>query len=311
VSLRARLAMPGTSRWLAVAALLAACHPRYSGFPEELVERSPARGGVLHTVEKGQTLWRIARTYGLTLQQLAEVNDLPDPTLLRVGMRVWVPGARELRRVEPVPPRAPVASSAAPSKEPVAKEPVAKEPVAKGPVVKGPVVKEPATSKATARPAMPRDPRGPAPVATAARHEPEQAGETEEGEPKVSLDPHLQWPVKGVLTSRFGLRDGAIHDGIDVAAPRGTPIVAADDAEVLWVGVQRGYGNLVILKHFDGLVTLYAHNDVQVVKAGDRVRRGQEIARVGETGRATGPHVHFEVRRERMPRNPLFFLPPL
>jgi murein DD-endopeptidase MepM/ murein hydrolase activator NlpD len=256
-----------------MALLLVACHPRYTGFPEELVERSPARGGVLHTVERGQTLWRIARTYGLTLQQLAEVNDLPDPTLLRVGMRVWVPGAKELRRVEP----ASVASA----------------------------------SKESSKPAVGVTPKAP-PGASAVRHEPEHAGDVEAGEPKVALEPgRLLWPVKGILTSRFGVRDGSMHDGIDVAAPKGTPIVAADDGEVLWTGVQRGYGNLVILKHFDGLVTLYAHNDAQLVLAGDRVRRGQEIARVGETGRATGPHVHFEVRRERMPRNPLFFLPPL
>jgi murein DD-endopeptidase MepM/ murein hydrolase activator NlpD len=251
---------------LALATVLAACHPRYTGFPEEFVERSPARGGVLHTVERGQTLWRIARAYGMNYQQLAEVNDLPDPRQLRVGMRVWIPGAKVLLSVE-----------AAES-----------------------------TAKETVRPAVT------APRPSSKSPAPERPAEMDADEPKVAVDPgRLAWPVRGTLTSRFGVRDGSMHDGIDVAAPKGTPIVAADDAQVLWTGFQRGYGNLVILKHFDGLMTLYAHNDEQFVKAGDRVRRGQEIARVGETGRATGPHVHFEVRRERLPRNPLFFLPPL
>ncbi len=260
---------------LALLLPLVACHPRYSGFPEEFVERSPARGGVLHTVERGQTLWRIARTYGLNYQQLAEVNDLPDPKALRVGMRVWIPGAKGLLRVEPAP----------------------------------------VPSKAAVKPAVAGSGKGSSAASPTARRDagrPTDDGTEEGEEPKVALDPgRLAWPVRGTLTSRFGVRDGSMHDGIDVAAPRGTPIVAADDARVLWTGFQRGYGNLVILKHFDGLMTLYAHNDAQLVKAGDTVRRGQEIARVGETGRATGPHVHFEVRRERMPRNPLFFLPPL
>ncbi len=261
---------------------LAGCHPRYTGFPEELVERSPVRGGVLHTVEQGQNLYRIARAYGMDHQQLAEVNDLPDVTKLRPGMRIWIPGAKQLVRVAPAPP----------------------------------------SSKANASPmaVTPAKPTGGKPQAVAPSTVPSStttrravdAVENEENEPKVVVEPgRLGWPVKGTLTSRFGVRDGSMHDGIDVAAPKGSPIVAAADAEVLWTGFQRGYGNLVILKHFDGLMTLYAHNDAQLVKAGDRVRRGQEIARVGDTGRATGPHVHFEVRQERMPRNPLFFLPPL
>lgn len=123
-------------------------------------------------------------------------------------------------------------------------------------------------------------------------------------------NPILQWPVKGVLYSRFGQRGASRHDGIDIAAPEGTPIVAAADGEVIFAGVQRGYGNLVILRHEDGLVTIYAHNKENLVREGARLRQGEVLGKVGRTGRATGPHCHFEVRRGVTPLEPLDFLPP-
>jgi lipoprotein NlpD len=119
------------------------------------------------------------------------------------------------------------------------------------------------------------------------------------------------WPVeKGVLTSKYGIRGGRRHDGIDVAAPEGTAVLAAADGKVLYSGdQQRGYGNLVIIRHKDDMITVYAHNKVNLVKEGQAVKQGQVIAQVGTTGRATGPHVHFEIRKRTKPRNPLFFLP--
>jgi murein DD-endopeptidase MepM/ murein hydrolase activator NlpD len=118
----------------------------------------------------------------------------------------------------------------------------------------------------------------------------------------------LAWPLRGVLISGFGTRDRDQHEGIDLAAPEGTPVLAAAAGEVLFSGEQRGYGNLVLLGHDRGLVTVYAHNSANLVSAGDRVERGQPIARVGRTGKATGPHLHFEVRVGARPRDPLGFL---
>lgn len=118
----------------------------------------------------------------------------------------------------------------------------------------------------------------------------------------------LAWPVDGVLFGRFGPRNGSPHDGIDIAAPEGTSVRAAADGAVLFAGVQRGYGNLVIVRHEGGLITVYAHNVKNLVREGDRVRVGEEIAKVGRTGRATGPHCHFEVREGTRPRDPLLFL---
>lgn len=117
------------------------------------------------------------------------------------------------------------------------------------------------------------------------------------------------WPVKGVLTSKFGIRHGRRHDGIDIGAPESTPIHASAKGRVLFVGQQRGYGKLVIIKHDKNYITVYAHNSRNLVKEGQEVAQGQVIAELGQTGRATGPHVHFEIRKRTKPRNPLFFLP--
>jgi murein DD-endopeptidase MepM/ murein hydrolase activator NlpD len=119
----------------------------------------------------------------------------------------------------------------------------------------------------------------------------------------------ILWPVEGVVTSRFGIRGGRRHDGIDIGAPVGTPIRAAADGTVLYVGEQGGYGKLVILQHPEQLITVYAHTHRNLVEESQRVRQGQVIAEVGQTGRATGPHLHFEVREATKPRNPMVFLP--
>jgi lipoprotein NlpD len=123
----------------------------------------------------------------------------------------------------------------------------------------------------------------------------------------------LRWPVTAPrLTSRFGKRWGKPHEGIDMAAPIGTPVLAASAGTVIYAGDQvRGYGNMVVVKHADDLSSVYAHNSVLLVHDGDRVTVGQEIARVGDTGRSTAPHLHFEVRRKDVPQDPLQFLPAL
>jgi murein DD-endopeptidase MepM/ murein hydrolase activator NlpD len=105
------------------------------------------------------------------------------------------------------------------------------------------------------------------------------------------------------------MRHGVMHDGIDIAAPAGTPVRAADDGVVLYSGRLRGYGNVVILQHSGGYVTVYGHNERNLVREGDRVARGQDIAELGATGRASGPNLHFEIRYENQAQNPLAYLP--
>lgn len=119
----------------------------------------------------------------------------------------------------------------------------------------------------------------------------------------------FRWPVKGPVISGFGMRDGNRHDGVDIKAPAGTPIHAAADGEVVYNGNLRGYGNLMILRHADRFYTTYAHNQKNLIAVGKKVQAGEVIALVGATGRATGPHLHFEARVGSTARNPLFFMP--
>ncbi len=120
----------------------------------------------------------------------------------------------------------------------------------------------------------------------------------------------LHWPVRGKVTSRFGRRHGRSHDGIDIAAPEGTPVRAAASGKVVYSSHRlAGYGNLIIIRHRHDMFTAYAHNQINLVRRGKHVKRGDIIARVGQTGRATGPHLHFEVRRGPTPVNPLAYLP--
>ncbi|MDI3481077.1 MAG: hypothetical protein PWQ97_732 [Tepidanaerobacteraceae bacterium] len=116
------------------------------------------------------------------------------------------------------------------------------------------------------------------------------------------------WPLVGTVTSPFGRRGGEFHTGIDVAADRGTPIRASNAGTVTFAGRRGTYGNLVIIDHGGGYETWYAHANSILVSVGDRVEKGQQVATVGTTGRTTGSHVHFEVRLNGKPQNPLNYL---
>ncbi|MFQ5346007.1 MAG: peptidoglycan DD-metalloendopeptidase family protein [Mariprofundus sp.] len=120
----------------------------------------------------------------------------------------------------------------------------------------------------------------------------------------------LLWPVKGKVTSKFGRRGSRMHDGIDIAAKEGTPVHAAASGEVVYADSRlSGYGKLIIIRHGHNLFTAYGHNQRMLVKKGAKVRAGDTIGRVGHTGRASGPHLHFEVRQGSTPVNPLAYLP--
>ena len=119
----------------------------------------------------------------------------------------------------------------------------------------------------------------------------------------------FRWPLKARLTSRFGLRGNRPHEGIDLGAPHGTPIHAAEAGRVIHSGRFGAYGKVVILKHTGAYRSVYAHAQRLFVEKGDFVERGQKIAEVGSTGRATGPHLHFEIRRGEVAHDPLAYLP--
>ncbi|ADC61111.1 M23 family metallopeptidase [Allochromatium vinosum] len=123
------------------------------------------------------------------------------------------------------------------------------------------------------------------------------------------------WPVRsGYISSPYGVRVHPVrntrqfHEGVDFATKRGSPILAVADGLVVFSGRRNGYGNLVDIRHRDGLVTRYAHNTANLVREGDLIRQGQQIATVGSTGTATGPHVHFEVIRNGRAVDPMPYL---
>jgi murein DD-endopeptidase MepM/ murein hydrolase activator NlpD len=127
----------------------------------------------------------------------------------------------------------------------------------------------------------------------------------------------VQMPINGPVSSKFGWRKDPIsgerkfHCGLDIAAPKGSPIKAALEGRVIFSGKQRGYGNVVILDHGDELQTVYAHNKCNTVKDGDWVKGGSTVAQVGASGRSTGPHLHFEVRKGMKTVDPSQVLPSL
>jgi murein DD-endopeptidase MepM/ murein hydrolase activator NlpD len=120
----------------------------------------------------------------------------------------------------------------------------------------------------------------------------------------------LAWPVRATISSGFGVRDGRPHDGIDLSVPDGTPVHAAAGGDVVYAGDKlRGYGRLVILRHDEHLITVYAHNEKLLVAEGQRVVAGEVVSLSGHTGRVTAPHLHFEVREDGVPLDPERFLP--
>jgi lipoprotein NlpD len=134
--------------------------------------------------------------------------------------------------------------------------------------------------------------------------------ETERERPKtVYKQMDFIWPVEGRLGDGFEDNERERHQGIDIRASQGTPIKASGPGTVIYSGnTIRGYGNMVILRHSKEYVTVYAHNQVNLVEEGTRIEKGQVIGKVGQTGRATGPHLHFEIRRDNKPVDPLLFL---
>jgi murein DD-endopeptidase MepM/ murein hydrolase activator NlpD len=117
------------------------------------------------------------------------------------------------------------------------------------------------------------------------------------------------WPVAGGVASTFGPRGETHHDGIDIAAPVGAPVRAARSGRVLYSDELRGYGNLLIIDHGEGYATVYAHNRANRVASGAVVRQGDVVAEVGESGDSSEPNLHFEVRKDNVARNPIYYLP--
>lgn len=250
-----------------------------------------------HVVARGETLYRISRAYGVDIQALALANGISAPYGIHVGQQLWVPAAvgdsaRTIlanapagsRAAEPASGRATAPSAASPApRSAVAQKPTAKPAMR---LAVGPAPKRPAV---TTRPSLPKP--------SAAIVIPKPPARSKAG---------FVWPVEGKIILGFGPKTkGLQNDGVNIAAPKGTPIRAADNGVVAYVGNEvRGFGNLLLVKHAKGWVTAYAHTDEILVKVGERVKRGQVVARVGNSGGVSRPQLHFELRRGRQPVDP-------
>ena len=279
-------------RRIAVAALLTTI---WSAQPEAA---SAAAGMPLHVVRAKETLWSIGQMHRLAPETIARASGLASPDRLQIGQRLAIPAGR----TTPSPATARAAGVAhivqagETSWSIAGRHGLSVDALAAlNGLADADRLRLGQTLILTRNGGAPRAvPRQPRIVAPASRT------------PRVGA--RFAWPSRGVITSRFGFRGRRHHHGVDISAPIGAPITAALDGTVEFAGWLRGYGRLVILDHGAGLTTYYGHASQLLVKVGDRVQRGQFVARVGTTGNVTGPNVHFEVRRNKVPLDPLTFL---
>ena len=260
-------------------------------------------GGRRHTVKAGETGIAIARAYGVPWSRVVAANHLTPPYTIEIGDQLLLPSARAVAAQTPAerarafsididdlitgaepagggppPPRA-TGTGGAPRRAPSAVRPAVRAPA----------------------PGVP-DRAAPAPTRPAPAPLPTLAGPA----------PAFAWPLEGRVLSAFGPKPGGrYNDGVNLKANPGTPVRAAADGVVAYAGdAVAGFGNLVLIKHADGWVSAYGHNETLLVARGQRVAKGDIVARSGATGAVDEPQLHFELRRGRTPSDPVKLLPP-
>jgi murein DD-endopeptidase MepM/ murein hydrolase activator NlpD len=267
----------------------------------------------LHVVAAGETLYAIARQNGVDVSALVRENSLMPPYKVLTGQTLIMPGQvataaaapsvtvspREIQHVEALPPTpepAPV-KMAPPAPVPTA-PPEAKMANLPTPVPRPP---EPAPFAATPVPSPPPTAKtvAAAPAKEASAEEAPASSAPIVVAPSSVAGSRFIWPVKGKILSDFGAKEGGLfNDGINIAAARGANVLASDSGVVVYAGNEiRGFGNLVLIKHANGWMTAYGHNDQLLVHRGQMVQRGQIIAKAGSTGNVATPQLHFEIRR--------------
>lgn len=241
-----------------------------------------------HFVNHGDTLASIARKNHISAAELARANGLAPSAKLKLGAKLTVPGAKTAAVAAPLAPAPVGAAPVAAALQPVAAAPA--------PTTKMAAVAQPAQSARLAQPTTNIEEK---PAET-----PAKAAET------TSSLPTFRWPVRGKVITSYGAKtNGKSNDGINVAVPEGTPVKAAEDGVVAYSGNElKGYGNLVLVRHSNGYVTAYAHASELLVKRGDPIKRGQVIAKSGQSGEVASPQLHFEIRKGSSPVDPLQFL---
>lgn len=247
--------------------------------PNSQASAGTAGGG--YKVQPGDTLSKISRNTGVSVDALKSANNMQDGNI-RIGQTLVVPGA---------------GSQAVASAAPAALKPAAQPVVAAAP--------------------QPAAPQQPAQAATAQGYTPpkqpekviQQASLSQEEAPDATGIGKMRWPVRGRVISKFGSGGGKTSDGIDIAVPEGTSVRSAENGVVIYAGDGlKEFGNTVLVRHEDGLVTVYGHASALKVSRGDTVKRGQEIALSGMSGSTDSPKLHFEVRKNSSPVDPTGYL---
>ncbi len=288
-----------------VSSTLTAARPRFRGISASLVSRSTGISAEpLVTVAEGQTLWGIAQSHGVAVEDLAAANGLGVKDLLAVGQQMIIPSKISIagRGLLPGAMQAlsrPIGATRQVTVRVREGETLWEIAEATGlpvdAIVNANEISDSASVHTGQRLTIPGGALDVLRRVTVARG-------------VVSIAQNFVWPVRGQLTSRFGWRRTGHHNGIDIAAPRGSPILVAKDGRVVFAGWFFGYGLAVIVDHGNGISTVYGHASKLLAAIGQVVETGQVIALVGSTGDATGPHLHFEIRTNGIPLNPMKYL---
>ena len=300
--------------------------------PLDVPSMGPSTGVVI--VERGDTVYAISRKTGASPQEIIALNGFKAPYTLEVGQRVRVPSSyRQAEAAAPATASVSVQTpAAAVTRAAEAKRLETDYRVRPGDTLysiarrTGADVTAIAKKNALRPPyaltvgqvlAIPQISLDDAIYGSAPQQREAAAAQNDAPQPVAYTQPVIgerealfSWPVKGAILDRFGaVGGGKRNDGVNIAAPVGTPVRAAADGEVVYRGSElEGYGNLLLIKHADGFVTAYAHNDVMLVRKGQTVRKGEVIAKVGQSGSAEQPQLHFEIRQNLKAVDPIAFL---
>lgn len=257
--------------------------PRWQAVPAK-ADGAAVPGGRRHIVKRGETGIAIARAYGVSWSRIAEANSISRDATINVGQALFIPTSTAGAPRQPAPSRPPLRPGATPEEQAAAFQLDVDD------LITGSAPAVSTRPPAPARPA-PGQPAAPVPVASV---------------------PALSWPVDGrVILSRYGAKPGGrFNDGINVKTLRGAAVRSAADGEVIYVGdAISGFGLMMLVRHAGGTVTAYAHLEDALADRGDKVTRGQPIARAGSSGNATEPQLHFQLRQGRRTLDPVQYLP--